>query len=110
MEDTLFVSGLWTGFYTYAELETRHRMEFHLIFKNGAVNGDGTDNVGPFVIQGSYEEAGGSVRWTKIYTGSHEVIYDGKLDGIGLYGIWKIPPQGQGTFRLWPRQVGNGEH
>lgn len=85
-------------------------MELQLVFKDGILSGDGTDDIGPFSIQGTYNAATGSARWIKSYTGSHEVHYQGILGGTGLQGIWKTLPAGQGTFRLWPRQLGNGEH
>ncbi|HXJ56640.1 MAG TPA: hypothetical protein VNU68_08255 [Verrucomicrobiae bacterium] len=110
MHDFLFASGLWTGFYTYPKLPEQHPMELRLQFNNGTVSGDGTDGVGPFVIHGTYNSATGSARWIKTYTGSHDVHYEGTLDGTGLNGTWNIASLSQGTFRIWPRHLGNGEH
>ena len=35
MDDDLFPSGPWTGFYNYTGPEDRHRMDLHLDFMNG---------------------------------------------------------------------------
>ena len=35
MDDELFPSGPWTGFYNYTGPEDRHRMDLHLTFANG---------------------------------------------------------------------------
>ena len=109
MDDDLFPSGPWTGFYNYTGPEDRHRMDLHLDFANGRMTGDGTDNIGHFLIQGSYDPPSRDCAWVKTYPGSHHVIYRGCRDGVGIWGSWEIPPFSRGGFHIWPRRVGEGE-
>jgi hypothetical protein len=109
MGDDLFPSGPWTGFYNYTGPEDRHRMDLHLEFGNGRMTGDGTDDIGPFVIHGGYDTVSRECHWTKTYPGSHDVLYRGFREGTGIWGTWEIPPWSKGGFHIWPRCVGNGE-
>jgi hypothetical protein len=109
MDDDLFPSGPWTGFYNYTGPEDRHRMDLHLTFANGAMTGDGSDDIGGFVIRGRYETVSRECWWTKTYPGSHDVAYHGFRDGNGIWGTWEIPPWSKGGFHIWPRHLGNGE-
>ena len=109
MDDDLFPSGPWTGFYNYTGPEDRHRMDLHLTFAKGVMTGDGADDIGPFVIGGRYETSSRECWWTKTYPGSHQVSYHGFRDGNGIWGTWEIPPWSKGGFHIWPRQLGSGE-
>ncbi len=109
MDDDLFPSGPWTGFYNYTGPEDRHRMDLHLDFANGRMTGDGMDNIGHFLIQGSYDPATRDCAWVKSYSASHIVNYRGFRDGVGIWGAWEIPPLSRGGFHIWPRKVGEGE-
>ena len=102
MDDDLFPSGPWTGFYNYTGPEDRHRMDLHLEFVNGRMTGDGTDNIGLFLIKGSYQTALRECEWTKTYPRSHQVFYRGYRDGHGIWGTWEIPPFSRGGFHIWP--------
>ena len=109
MDDELFPSGPWTGFYNYTGPEDRHRMDLHLEFANGRMTGDGTDNIGLFLIKGGYQAASRECEWTKAYPGSHQVFYRGYRDGHGIWGTWEIPPFSRGGFHIWPRRASDGE-
>ncbi len=109
MDDDLFPSGPWTGFYNYTGPEDRHRMDLHLTFARGQMTGDGSDDIGPFLIKGRYDAVNRECDWVKTYPGSHNVFYRGFRDGQGIWGTWDIPPFGGGGFHIWPRQVGEGE-
>ena len=109
MGDDLFPSGPWTGFYNYTGPEDRYRMDLHLTFTNGLMTGDGSDNIGPFVIAGHYSSSTRDCEWVKTYPGSHVVFYRGFREGPGIWGIWDIPPCGSGGFQIWPRKVDEGE-
>ena len=78
-----FPSGPWLGFYNYpfARLE-RHGMDLHLEFVNGSMTGDGSDNVGRFLIRGRYDSHNGECYWTKRYIGAHDV-YGRAMPGNG---------------------------
>ena len=109
MDDDLFPSGPWTGFYNYTGPEDRHRMDLYLDFAKGRMTGDGTDNIGLFLIKGGYQAASRECEWTKEYPGSHQVFYRGYRDGHGIWGTWEIPPFSRGGFHIWPRRASDGE-
>ncbi len=108
MAESLFPSGPWTGFYNYGPGD-RHRMDLHLNFASGRLTGDGTDDIGRFVINGKYDEATLECYWTKTYVGGHDVFYRGFREGKGIWGTWEISLWGHGGFHIWPRQAGQGE-
>ena len=58
MNEPLFPSGPWTGFYNYHPGD-KHRMELNLTFANGNLRGDGLDDVGRFLIKGRYDSTSG---------------------------------------------------
>ncbi|MBI3267709.1 MAG: hypothetical protein HYZ53_01705 [Planctomycetes bacterium] len=105
----LFPSGPWIGFYTYRSLSGRHRMSLALTFHQGVMRGDGSDDIGRFLIHGRYSAETLECRWTKTYPGSHDVAYRGFREGKGIWGTWQIPPSSHGGFLIWPRGVGSGE-
>jgi hypothetical protein len=82
-------------------------MELHLSFRKGAMNGEGRDMIGPFLIRGQYSVADGKCRWTKRYIGKHDVAYHGYNEGKGIWGIWEIPPSWRGGFHIWPTAMGD---
>ncbi len=108
MSDSLFPSGPWTGFYNYQPGE-RHWMDLALTFANGIVSGDGTDDIGRFLIKGRYDAAKRECYWTKNYVGAHDVYYRGFREGKGIWGTWEITIQWHGGFHIWPRGAGEGE-
>lgn len=101
MSSSLFPSGPWTGFYNYRPGD-QHRMDLHLEFRNGRMTGDGTDDIGPFIISGEYDEASLECRWTKSYVGAHDVEYRGFREGKGIWGTWEIGKRFRGGFQIWP--------
>ena len=110
MDDALFPSGPWTGFYNYTGPEDRHRMDLHLVFANGRMTGDGTDDIALFQIKGRYDQETRECGWIKTYPASHDVIYHGFREGVGIWGTWEIPPFSKGGFHIWPKRAQNGEH
>jgi hypothetical protein len=102
MSENMFPSGPWLGFYNY-EPGDRHRMDLHLDFANGRVIGDGNDDVGRFLVRGSYDISNGECYWTKTYPGSHDVFYRGFREGKGIWGTWEIANLGHGGFHIWPK-------
>ena len=83
-------------------------MELQLTFSNGAMTGDGADDVGRFLIKGRYDAASRECYWTKTYLGAHDVFYRGFREGKGIWGTWEINIQYHGGFHIWPRQAGEG--
>ena len=106
MSDDAFPSGPWVGFYNYGPGDRRHRMDLHLEFSAGSVSGDGTDDIGRFLIRGKYNTLNRECHWTKTYPGSHDVYYRGFREGKGIWGTWEIGIFDHGGFHIWPK----GEH
>ncbi|HKR32490.1 MAG TPA: hypothetical protein VJT08_18550 [Terriglobales bacterium] len=100
MTAEIYASGAWRGFYSYGQGD-RHDMQLDLLFSGGILAGDGVDDVGSFVMHGSYDPLSGACRWTKTYIGSHDVEYSGTREGHGIAGTWQLG-RGHGTFRIWP--------
>ena len=105
MNEPLFPSGPWTGFYNYHPGE-RHRMDLALAFANGVMSGDGVDDIGRFLIKGRYDAQELECHWTKTYVGRHEVYYRGFREGKGIWGAWEIGLRGHGGFHIWPKTAG----
>ena len=108
MSDSLYPSGPWTGYYNYRPGK-RHRMDLHLTFANGTLNGTGSDDIGNFLIRGRYDASGGECYWTKSYIGAHDVYYRGFREGKGIWGTWEITVRDHGGFHIWPRRAGERE-
>lgn len=101
----LFPSGEWEGFYIYTILSGhRGKMAFSLNFKDGIVEGSGSDNVGAFNWRGDYDKEGLRCRMTKYYA-SHTVFYDGHVDENGIWGTWTISEHWKGGFHIWPKGI-----
>ena len=109
MSDTEFPSGPWTGFYNYGANSSKHRMDLSLTFANGNLTGGGNDDLGPFVIQGSYDPKSKECHWTKTYVGAHDVFYRGFREGKGIWGTWEIEMDSTGGFHIWPLGSGADE-
>ncbi len=108
MNESLFPSGPWTGFYNYRPGD-RHRMDLALTFAEGVLSGDGVDDIGRFLIKGRYDAASRECYWTKTYVGAHDVFYRGFREGKGIWGTWEITIQYHGGFHIWPRGAAEGE-
>ena len=102
MNEIQFPSGPWTGFYTYQSVGGKHAMDLTLAFAEGRITGDGTDAVGMFIIDGSYDAVGGECDWRKSYIGAHDVFYRGFREGKGIWGTWEIHREWRGGFQIWP--------
>lgn len=109
MNEPLFPSGPWVGFYNYSGHKDRHRMDLNLAFAEGDLSGDGNDDVGPFFIKGRYDVPNRECSWTKTYAGSHDVGYRGFREGRGIWGTWEIDRQNHGGFHIWPRSIDEAE-
>jgi hypothetical protein len=108
VSDELYPSGPWVGFYNYQPGQ-RHRMQLHLTFTNGAMSGDGNDDIGRFLIKGRYDVRTAECHWTKSYLGSHDVSYRGFREGKGIWGTWDIGILNHGGFHIWPKRPGDSD-
>ena len=98
----MYPSGLWNGYWEQPPYGRQPMHDFVLRFADGTVIGEGRDMIGPFRIEGAYDEHG-AVKFVKQYIGRHKVLYDGMHDGEGtIFGHWSIPPIWSGTFALRP--------
>lgn len=80
-------------------------MDLCLDFCQGRIDGTASDEAGPSIVSGSYDEHG-RVSWVKRYA-THRVLYSGVAEGSSIAGSWLIHPQGHGTFRIRPAGRGN---
>jgi len=103
-----FPSGPWTGFYNYGRTTRKHGMDLALAFCNHTISGDGSDDIGQFVITGRFDETNGECYWTKAYIAGHDVYYRGFREGKGIWGLWELPSE-SGGFHIWPLGQGEGE-
>src|SRR2546423_1532670 len=108
MNEDLFPSGPWTGFYNYGPGD-RHRMELELAFAEGRMSGQRKYDVGGFLIKGRYDSPKRECHWTKTYIGGHDVFYRGFREGKGIWGTWEITIQYHGGFFNLRRGGGGGE-
>ncbi len=100
MTAEIYPSGAWRGFYSYGRGD-RHDMQLDMLFSGGMLVGDGIDDIGSFVMHGSYDPISGTCQWTKTYIGSHDVAYSGAREGNGIAGRWQLG-RSLGTFQIWP--------
>lgn len=100
-----FTSGTWNGFYLEKQNENRGWMHLYLDFSDGNIKGEGTDYVGPWVLEGSYNPSDGDCTWVKKYMGRHNVTYTGKLGENGITGSWSIQGLLNGPFHIWPKHM-----
>jgi hypothetical protein len=98
----MYASGLWNGYWEQAQYGRQPMHDFVLRFADGIIRGEGHDVIGPFRIEGAYDDRG-TVKFVKQYIGKHKVLYEGLHDGEGtILGHWQIPPFWEGTFALRP--------
>jgi hypothetical protein len=68
---------------------------------NGAIDGDGIDDIATFVITGRFDVPTGAASWTKTYVGMHTVEYSGLYCRNAICGDW-ILMGNSGGFWIWP--------
>lgn len=105
MSDVNFPSGPWVGFYKYPHRGERFLMDLVLEFRDGAILGEGWDDIGLFDIDGRYSTGNLECSWKKMYYRKHTVLYAGYRDRTGIWGKWTIGPA-KGDFHIWP--IGQG--
>ncbi len=105
--NTSFPSGPWTGFFLEFHRPERGWMHLYLNFENGRIQGEGTDYVGPWHINGMFSEQDLNCNWIKQYVGQHQVEYTGQCSQQGIVGTWEIGPGYEGKFHIWPSSRGD---
>jgi hypothetical protein len=100
----MYPSGTWRGYWDQEMFGRQPMGPLVLHFREGRIEGEGRDIVGPFTFKGEYDEHG-TVSMVKQYHGRrrHAVFYKGTYDGEGtIFGQWRIPPLWSGSFALSP--------
>ena len=119
MDNTLYPSGEWVGYYTYQAKPTKCPMHLTLNFAQGTIQGAGIDSSGQFVIEGIYDDMNFRVNWAKRYVDKRSVEYEGTYRDGEITGSWSLTQNHQGRvastngdFRVWPlpaEQYGDDE-
>jgi len=101
-------SGPWSGYYHYPDSVAKHRMKLGLAFApDGRIEGEGIDDIAPFIISGFFDIETCEASWTKNYIGMHRVEYRGVYDGRSICGEWTIIASG--GFWIWPSGLKESE-
>jgi hypothetical protein len=99
----MYPSGVWRGFWEQPRHGRQAMRDFRLSFRDGVIDGRGTDLIGSFVFHGEYDANTGLVRMVKQYLGRHQVLYTGGPDGEGsIAGTWSIGESWTGPFLMQP--------
>ena len=100
--DPRLPSGQWSGFFLDDRLPRRGWMHLYINFASGKIQGEGTDCVGPWIVNGQYDTRTGLCQWAKQYVGKHRVNYNGRMSDQGIQGNWDIHGWLDGMFHIWP--------
>ena len=106
MRELRDLSGPWVGFWVQGR--RRGEMRLTLRFLGEGIEGEGTDLVGAFTIQGSYDPGPERVKFLKAYR-PHSVDYNGTWDGAMIAGRWNFTRRlfgvaNGGEFEIWPEK------
>lgn len=84
--------------------DAKHDMELALAVSQDNVFGNGTDDVGAFLIHGTWSEQTGDFNFVKKYIGAHQLLYFGKsageLGGMSVRGKYGFDENTHGKFML----------
>jgi len=102
-------SGPWTGYYLYGHDGLKHGMRLNLTFTaDGGIQGDGVDDIAPFVIHGRFDRTTSAANWSKAYVGMHTVEYSGIYCQRRICGDWTLE-RATGGFWIWPDSLPQSE-
>lgn len=82
----------WKGY--YEQYGQKHPMNFSNFHANpspgGLIQGTGTDEVGEFTFNGSFNQNATMVRFSKAYKGAHTIYYQGDVqqNPPAIRGFW----------------------
>jgi hypothetical protein len=112
LNNAMYPSGEWVGYYTYQAKPNLFPMHLTLNFINGRIQGAGIDNPGTFILEGTYD-ASSRAAWLKSYVGKHSVKYEGTFKDGEILGEWSMTQTSpgrsapaRGGFRIWPLPAG----
>lgn len=108
--DSRLTSGEWCGFFNESHRSERGWMHLFMTFIDGKIKSEGTDYVGPWHFNGTYDLDANRCDWVKQYLGKHQVNYKGALVDDGIKGNWEIVGFTTGTFHIWPKHLTMIQH
>jgi hypothetical protein len=80
-------------------------MRLNLTFTaDGKIQGDGVDDVAPFLVHGRFDCGMSAASWRKAYIGMHTVEYSGVYCQRSICGDWTLIRL-TGGFWIWPRSL-----
>ncbi|CAG2202696.1 unnamed protein product [Mytilus edulis] len=81
--------GVWPGYYVYADEQYPWSMSIQ--FDRNSITGGGSDDVGTFTINGSWNPLSKDINFVKAYT-AHTVSYTGQVtaDVCTMYGQYQV--------------------
>eukprot|EP00164_Ancoracysta_twista_P003558 GFYU01004750.1.p1 GENE.GFYU01004750.1~~GFYU01004750.1.p1 ORF type:complete len:282 (-),score=105.12 GFYU01004750.1:92-937(-) len=85
-DDKKFRSGRWRG--RYYNNDQKGDMDMRLLFRDKAIRGAGSDDVGKY--QWSGETDGSHLKMVKQYEGAHAVEYEGDIEDGVVEGDWVL--------------------
>ena len=90
----------WTGYFQQDGSKTEMKFANMQVQLDGAITGQGMDDVGHFEITGKLEQ-NNELGFVKQYVGAHAVNYTGQLKASGVIkGSWEIPENCAGDFKI----------
>jgi len=102
-------SGRWKGYYLYDEAGLKHHMSLDLTFADdGRIDGEGIDDIAPFIITGRFDSITSQASWLKRYCGLHTVQYTGAYCPPSICGDWILGGVA-GGFWIWPSSLSESE-
>jgi hypothetical protein len=102
LKDSIPCTGNWNGYFLEQHRPEKGWMHLYLTFAKGQILGEGIDYVGPWTINGTWDQQQKFARWEKRYLKQHTVQYFGELHDHGIVGTWKIGNYLAGRFAIWP--------
>ncbi len=80
----------WQAYYKQNSDAYKMELATFRIHQNGKVVGTGTDSVGDFEINGTYQNH--DIKWIKHYVGRHSIFYSGHINSeqTSINGVWSF--------------------
>jgi hypothetical protein len=102
-------SGRWKGYCLYNHAGMKHHMSLDLTFaSDGRIDGEGIDDIAPFVITGHFDCGTSQASWLKAYRGLHTVQYAGAYCPPSICGDWTLGMV-VGGFWIWPSSLSESQ-
>eukprot|EP00808_Paulinella_micropora_P014537 g75808.t1 len=104
-DDVMYPGGAVTGFCAQGDGQRYNMSLSDLKLRGGKIEGQGSDEIGRFTVNGSYSKDTKKFKFDKQYIGQHLVLYEGTISEqstqLLMKGQWNIPPYSSGPFELY---------